>query len=130
SPHPRHRRRLRIRGPPLTRLPTVPLRDTPGPGRTRGSSASISKPPASNRRRRIVTAAFVESATEVRTWLVDPGIEIPEAARAVHGITTEYAQANGAEARQGVTELCEIFSALKDAGAFVVGHIIVYDLSV
>src|SRR5699024_2855838 len=71
---------------------------------------------------RIVTAAFVDSATEVRTWLVDPGIEIPEAARAVHGITTEYAQANGAEARQGVTELCEIFSALKDAGAVVVGH--------
>ncbi|WP_343071919.1 5'-3' exonuclease H3TH domain-containing protein [Brevibacterium renqingii] len=79
---------------------------------------------------RIVTAAFVDSAAEVRTWLSDPGIEIPESARAVHGITTEFAQANGAPAQQTVTELCEVFSALRDEGAVVVGHNVVYDLSV
>ncbi|MGO1544292.1 MAG: exonuclease domain-containing protein [Gulosibacter sp.] len=28
-------------------------------------------------------------------WLADPGVEIPEQAAAVHGITTEIAQANG-----------------------------------
>ena len=79
---------------------------------------------------RIVTAAFVDSATEVRTWLADPGIEIPESARAVHGITTEFAQANGATAAQVVTELCAEFAALKEEGAVVVGHNVVYDLSV
>ncbi|WP_228282177.1 5'-3' exonuclease H3TH domain-containing protein [Brevibacterium atlanticum] len=79
---------------------------------------------------RIVTAAFVDSASEVRTWLADPGIEIPEAARAVHGITTEYAQANGAAAVDVITELCTTFSALRDEDAVVVGHNVVYDLSV
>lgn len=79
---------------------------------------------------RIVTAAFVESATQVRTWLADPGIEIPESARAVHGITTEFAQANGATAAQVVSELCAEFAALKEEGAVVVGHNVVYDLSV
>ena len=79
---------------------------------------------------RIVTAAFVESATQVRTWLADPGIEIPESARAVHGITTEFAQANGATAAQVVSELCAEFAALREEGAVVVGHNVVYDLSV
>lgn len=79
---------------------------------------------------RIVTAAFVDSATEIRTWLADPGIEIPESARAVHGITTEYAQANGAPAAQVIAELCTIFAELKAEGAVVVGHNVVYDLSV
>lgn len=79
---------------------------------------------------RIVTAAFVESAAQVRTWLADPGIEIPESARAVHGITTEFAQANGATAAQVVAELCAEFAALREEGAVVVGHNVVYDLSV
>ncbi|TGD32268.1 5'-3' exonuclease [Brevibacterium sp. S22] len=79
---------------------------------------------------RIVTAAFVDSATQVRTWLADPGIEIPESARAVHGITSEFAQANGAAAAQVVSELCAEFAALREEGAVVVGHNVVYDLSV
>ena len=79
---------------------------------------------------RIVTAAFVDSAAQVRTWLADPGIEIPESARAVHGITTEFAQANGAAAAQVVSELCAEFAALREEGAVVVGHNVVYDLSV
>lgn len=79
---------------------------------------------------RIVTAAFVDSADQVRTWLADPGIEIPESARAVHGITTEFAQANGAAATQVISELCAEFAALREEGAVVVGHNVVYDLSV
>ena len=31
----------------------------------------------------------------VRTWLADPGVDIPERATQVHGITTEYARTNG-----------------------------------
>ncbi|MDN6373215.1 MAG: 5'-3' exonuclease, partial [Brevibacterium aurantiacum] len=79
---------------------------------------------------RIVTAAFVESAENARTWLADPGVEIPEPARAVHGITTEFAQANGAPVAEVVAELCTVLADLKAEGAVVVGHNIVYDLSV
>nr|WP_319020816.1 5'-3' exonuclease H3TH domain-containing protein [Brevibacterium sp. FME37] len=79
---------------------------------------------------RIVTAAFVESAENSRTWLADPGVEIPEPARAVHGITTEFAQANGAPVADVVAELCTVLADLKADGAVVVGHNIVYDLSV
>lgn len=47
---------------------------------------------------RIVQAACVKivpgQEPVTRTWLVDPGIEIPEGATAVHGITTEYARTN------------------------------------
>ncbi|WP_235346969.1 5'-3' exonuclease H3TH domain-containing protein [Brevibacterium sp. UCMA 11754] len=79
---------------------------------------------------RIVTAAFVESVDNSRTWLADPGVEIPEPARAVHGITTEFAQANGAPVAEVVAELCAVLSDLRSEGAVVVGHNIVYDLSV
>ena len=48
---------------------------------------------------RLVTAALVLRAEErddqVATWLADPGVEIPEQASAVHGITTEYAREHG-----------------------------------
>ncbi|MBM6591983.1 5'-3' exonuclease [Brevibacterium sp. RIT803] len=79
---------------------------------------------------RIVTAAFVESVDSSRTWLADPGVEIPEPARAVHGITTEFAQANGAPVAEVVAELCAVLADLRSEGAVVVGHNIVYDLSV
>lgn len=79
---------------------------------------------------RIVTAAFVESAENSRTWLADPGVDIPEPARAVHGITTEFAQANGAPVADVVAELCTVLAELKADSAVVVGHNIVYDLSV
>lgn len=79
---------------------------------------------------RIVTAAFVESVDSSRTWLADPGVEIPEPARAVHGITTEFAQANGAPVAEVVAELCTVLADLKADNAVVVGHNVVYDLSV
>jgi DNA polymerase-3 subunit epsilon len=53
---------------------------------------------------RIVTAAIVEvgggEPTVERTWLVDPGVEIPEQAAAIHGITTERARAEGVPTRE------------------------------
>lgn len=49
---------------------------------------------------RIVTAfvGMLDAAGEVERgtdWLADPGVEIPEQAAAVHGITTEMARENG-----------------------------------
>ncbi|WP_426936273.1 5'-3' exonuclease H3TH domain-containing protein [Brevibacterium sp. LE-L] len=123
---------------PLAVTPPVPQAATaPAPARATGSwldcrlvGFDLETTGVDPATARIVTAAFVDSATQTRTWLADPGMEIPESARAVHGITTEYAQANGAPAAQVVTELCEQFAALKDEGAVVVGHNVVYDLSV
>lgn len=49
---------------------------------------------------RIVTFSMIYSAFSgaepiVLEWMIDPGVEIPEGASAVHGITTEMAQAEG-----------------------------------
>lgn len=46
----------------------------------------------------VVTSALVAidgAEKQEFTWLADPGVEIPEAATAVHGISTEHARANG-----------------------------------
>lgn len=64
---------------------------------------------------RIVTASVVTidgSTPRVRSWLADPGVEIPEGASAVHGITTEHARASGSPARRVVSEIAH---ALTDA---------------
>lgn len=57
---------------------------------------------------RIVTAAvaLLQPGTpwkiELKSYLVDPGIEIPAEATAIHGVSTEYAQANGEPAAQAI----------------------------
>lgn len=66
---------------------------------------------------RIVTAAVITRASpaspsQPRTWLIDPGVEIPAAASAIHGVTTERARADGAAP---VTALEEIAVALHGA---------------
>lgn len=53
---------------------------------------------------RIVTAALVDGA-DVSTWFVDPGVEIPVEASAVHGITTERARAEGSTPGQALPEI-------------------------
>lgn len=72
---------------------------------------------------RIVTAALVvvhphgdgwERPVDRATWLADPGVAIPEEATAVHGVTTERAQAEGRRASDVVRE---VFAALADATA-------------
>jgi len=59
---------------------------------------------------RIVSAAYVElgargEVTFERTWLVDPGVPIPDEAAAIHGITTERAQADGQEVRAAIRSI-------------------------
>ena len=66
---------------------------------------------------RIVTACVATidangEIAEVREWLVDPEIEIPEAASAVHGVSTERARAEGANALISVTEIIELLSSM------------------
>ncbi|MEU2111859.1 3'-5' exonuclease [Streptomyces sp. NPDC019507] len=58
---------------------------------------------------RIVTACVVQCGggqdTASASWLADPGIEIPEQAAAVHGITTERARAEGKPAADVVADV-------------------------
>lgn len=80
---------------------------------------------------RIVTASLVEATTrEARDWLVDPGVEIPEAATAVHGITTERARAEGEAPGQALRQINAALAAVAAAGGMIVGHNISYDLTV
>ena len=55
---------------------------------------------------RIVSAALIHPNGNVTRWLSDvDGVEIPEAATAVHGITTEHARAHGRPAKEVVEEI-------------------------
>lgn len=58
---------------------------------------------------RIVTASLVEirmgQRPQLTNWLVNPGIDIPEGATEVHGITTEVARANGRDPGQATFEI-------------------------
>ncbi len=65
----------------------------------------------------------------VRTWLVDPGIEIPEAASAVHGITTEQARRDGQPAALAIDEIAAALQDCWDAGVPVVVFNAAYDLT-
>lgn len=62
---------------------------------------------------RIVTASVVlldgnGTILNQREWLIDPGVDIPEAATAVHGVSTEKARAEGTPAAQGVAEILDL----------------------
>lgn len=89
-------------------------------------------------RDRIVTAALVwrsERQTDggrrqsVTTWLADPGVEIPEAASAVHGVTTERARAEGRPVTEVLAEVSEHLVAAMAAGSPVVAFNASYDLT-
>ncbi|MDO5492615.1 MAG: 3'-5' exonuclease [Nesterenkonia sp.] len=89
---------------------------------------------------RIVSAAVVvrdpaeagpaDGAPRIAEWLVDPGVEIPEEASAVHGITTEYARQNGSPADEAVPQILHRIIEELDAGTAVVIFNAPYDLSV
>jgi DNA polymerase-3 subunit epsilon len=58
---------------------------------------------------RVVTACVVHCGggqdTKSATWLADPGIDIPDEAAKVHGITTEKARAEGRPAAEVVADI-------------------------
>lgn len=77
-------------------------------------------------RDRIVTAAVIEVGggreTITRTWLLDPGMPIPDEAAAVHGITTEEAREYGADPATGVHDIVATLLRSWRDGCPVVGH--------
>ncbi|MEW1869543.1 3'-5' exonuclease [Streptomyces caelestis] len=83
---------------------------------------------------RIVTAAVVRlepdgGVSTERTWLLDPGVAIPEEAAAIHGISTAQARAQGAPAPRAVEEITQTVAEVLRAGTPLVVMNARYDLS-
>lgn len=85
---------------------------------------------------RIVSAALVvfdpedAAGPRVREWLVNPGVPIPAETTAIHGISTEYTQAEGQDAAEAVQQIVVELTKEFDAGSAVVVMNAPYDLSV
>ncbi|SDP30625.1 DNA polymerase-3 subunit epsilon [Nakamurella panacisegetis] len=83
---------------------------------------------------RIVTAAVVHVGPDGRvqrsmSWLVDPGVPIPPAATAVHGVTTGQARASGQASSVAVAEIIGELEAAWRSGSPVVIFNAPYDLT-
>lgn len=64
-----------------------------------------------------------------RSWLADPGVEIPAGAAAIHGITTERARAEGRSASLVVREIVDELAARAADGLPLVVYNAPYDLT-
>lgn len=62
---------------------------------------------------RIVTVSMVANYPEedrkdvVKSWLINPGVDIPEGATQIHGISNEMAQANGVSPQEALPEVAK-----------------------
>lgn len=81
---------------------------------------------------RIVTAALVRregTTTTVTSWLVDPGVEIPDGAAAIHGITTEHARRHGRAPGPALDQIAGMLAEALLRGEPVVAFNASFDLS-
>jgi DNA polymerase-3 subunit epsilon len=82
---------------------------------------------------RIVTAAVSlvgdERPSESHAWLVDPGVEIPAGATAVHGITTELARSEGVPTAEAVFEITALLADQMRHGVPVIAFNARFDLT-
>lgn len=85
-------------------------------------------------RDRIVTAAVSlvggGRPAEHHAWLVDPGVEIPAEAIAVHGITNERVRADGRDAHEAVGEIVELLAQQVRDGVPIVAFNARFDLTI
>jgi DNA polymerase III subunit epsilon len=85
---------------------------------------------------RIVTACAVaideqgKVAGSNKEWLADPGIEIPEAASNVHGVTTELARSQGRNSAEVISEILETLRGFFAQGTPVVAYNAPYDFTI
>lgn len=83
---------------------------------------------------RVVTAALVlrrpGEPDQVRTWLADPGVPIPDIAAEVHGITTEYAQQHGRPIKEVLEEVIAELAKAYSAGVTLVAFNGMFDLQI
>ncbi|CBG69116.1 MULTISPECIES: 3'-5' exonuclease [Streptomyces] len=85
------------------------------------------------REARIVTGAVIEvrdgERIGHREWLADPGVEIPEEAVAVHGITNARAVAEGRPADRVADAIADVLVSYWRTGVPVVAYNAAFDLS-
>lgn len=81
----------------------------------------------------IVTAAAIQlgggQQVVTREWMAAVEIDIPEEATRVHGISTAEARAKGVPPKEMLDELAEVLSVALRAAVPIVGHNVVYDLT-
>lgn len=83
---------------------------------------------------RVVTAAVAhidprDGQVETYTWLVNPGVEIPEQATAVHGISTAHAVEHGRDPAGALLEIAAHLGQAASDGAALVVYNAPYDLT-
>lgn len=83
-------------------------------------------------RDRIVTACatLINGTTgeaNTHTWLANPGIDIPQSATDIHGITTAYAVEHGDDPRAVIETLCDTLMSQVQKGVPIVGCNLQYD---
>jgi DNA polymerase-3 subunit epsilon len=83
---------------------------------------------------RIVTAAVVAVDPDgrpprPRTWLLDPGVTIPQQASAIHGISTDHAREHGMQAAEAIEQITSAVAEALNSGTPLVVMNARYDLS-
>lgn len=83
---------------------------------------------------RIVTASLAilsgdGTVTERYDWMLNPGIEIPDAAFQVHGVSTEMAKTQGIDAEVGIAQIVEHLTNVFSRGIPLVVYNAPYDLT-
>jgi DNA polymerase-3 subunit epsilon len=82
---------------------------------------------------RIVTACAVQCGgkypTQSVTWLANPGIDIPEGATKVHGVTTEQARTEGQPAGEVVQQITQALTQCVRSGIPIVAMNASFDLT-
>ncbi|WP_043266765.1 exonuclease domain-containing protein [Streptomyces sp. CT34] len=83
---------------------------------------------------RIVTAALIRldgdgRADGARSWLLDPGVPIPDEAAEIHGMSTAYVQKHGSPPATAVEDITEALAAVLRADVPLVVMNARYDLS-
>lgn len=83
---------------------------------------------------RVVTASIVYiddvgNVIQDYEWLINPGVEIPDEAAAVHGISTEHAQTHGDNPRTALYEIAGVLSYFLTNEVPVVAYNAAYDFT-
>lgn len=77
---------------------------------------------------RIVSAAIVDGS-DISTWLIDPGVEIPAEASAVHGMSTEHVREHGMSPAAALPEIAQALAKAAEDGVPVVAYRAGFDLT-
>jgi DNA polymerase-3 subunit epsilon len=83
---------------------------------------------------RIVTATIARitpgQPLDARSWLLNPGIPIPAAATAVHGVTDEQAGGEGQDPYEAIAEIAQAIAAASIAGLPVIAFNAAFDFTI